>query len=74
MKLINILEDVIDLSKRREQKRKKQSIPAEQLLSDIDAAIEVTIGDLIHQGMSQDEARRFVIKHVSDVVMSYDLE
>lgn len=77
MKLINLHEDVVDLSKRREQKQKEQvkmpSVTVPELLADIDGAIELTIGDLIHRGMSQEEAARIVMKHVSDIVMGHDL-
>ena len=69
MKLINLHEDVVDLSKRR----KKMAEPLANVLADIDGAIELTIGDLIHQGMSQEEATRIVMKHVSDIVMGHDL-
>ncbi len=77
MKLIDLLEDVVDLSKRRKQKQKEQikmpTITVPELLADIDGAIDLTIGDLIHRGMSQEEATRIVIKHVSDIVIGHDL-
>lgn len=77
MKLINLHEDVVDLSKRREQKQKEQvkmpSVTVEELLADIDGAIELTIGDLIHRGMSEKDAHSVVMKYLSDIVMGHDL-
>ncbi len=77
MKLINLLEDVVDLSKKREQKQKEKvkmpSVTVQELLADIDGAIELTIGDLIHRGMSEREAHSVVMKYLSDLVMGHDL-
>ena len=75
MKLTALLEDVIDLSKRREQKQKEEevSFSTDDVLDNIDNTLELTIEYLKNQGMSELGARKVVMKHLSDIVMSHDL-
>lgn len=74
MKLTALLEDVIDLSKRREQKQKEEvSFSTDEVLDNIDNTLELTIEYLKNQGMSELDARKVVMKHLSDIVMSHDL-
>ena len=76
MKLINLQEEdnIIDLDKRREQKREEdQPVSIQEALLNIDETLELTITYLVHQGMSEGDARGVVLKHLSDIVMADDL-
>ncbi len=74
MKLTNLHEDIIDLSKRREQKQKeKQPFSVEEVLDNISDTLEITIEYLKNQGMSESDARGVVMKRLSDLVMGHDL-
>jgi len=73
MKLINLREDVVDLDKRREKKQLKRGWSIQGSLRHIDQTIEFTIKDLMEQGINEENSRRVVMKHLSDLVMSHDL-
>ena len=74
MKLINLQEDIVDLDKRREQKREEeQPVSIQEALLNIDETLELTIEYLKHQGMSEEDARGVVMQHLSDLVMADDL-
>ncbi|KKM91203.1 hypothetical protein LCGC14_1230950 [marine sediment metagenome] len=74
MKLINLYEDVVDLSKRREQRQKEEeAFSIDEVLDNIDNTLELTIEYLKNQGMSELDARKVVMKHLSDIVMGHDL-
>jgi len=74
MKLTALLEDVIDLSKRREQKQKEEeAFSIDEVLDNIDNTLELTIEYLKNQGMSELDAQRVVMEHLSDIVMGHDL-
>ncbi len=74
MKLTNLHEDVIDLDKRRQKKQEEdQPFSIDEVLGNIDDTLEVTIEYLKNQGMSEEDARGRVMKHLSDLVMGHDL-
>ncbi len=74
MKLMNLFEDVVDFSKRREQKKKEeQPFSVDEVLDNIDDTREVTIEYLKNQGMSESDAREAVMNRLSDLVMGHDL-
>jgi len=74
MKLTALLEDVIDLSKRREQRQKEEEpFSIDEVLDNIDNTLDLTIEYLKNQGMSELDARKVVMKHLSDTVMVHDL-
>ena len=76
MKLINLQEDIVDdtLDKRREQKHQEEHpVSIQEALLNIDETLEITITYLADQGMSEEEARGVVMKHLSDLVMANDI-
>lgn len=73
MKLMNLHEDVVDLGKRRKQKHKKRNWSIQKSLHHIDQSVTYVIEDLMQQEINEDHARRIVMKHLSDLVMSYDV-
>ena len=76
MKLINLQEEdnIIDLDKRREQKRQEEHpVSTEEALLNIDETPGITITYLADQGMTEEEARGVVMKHLSDLVMANDI-
>ena len=73
MKLINLHEDVVNLDKRRRQKHKKRNWSIQTSLHHIDQSVTYVIEDLMQQEINEDHARRIVMKHLSDLVMSYDV-
>ncbi len=72
---MTILEDVIDLSARREQKRKDEmpDVDIAEALANIDETINLTVEYLGHHGMTAPQARKVILKHLSDIVMSHDI-
>jgi hypothetical protein len=79
MKVVNILEQggVVDLRKHKQhvaaKKRDEDQQRVYQALLDIDHAISNTVGHLVRQGMSEYEANRAVVDHLSDIVLAYDM-
>ena len=74
MKLMNLFEDVVDFSKRREQKKKEeQPFSVDEVLENIDDTLEVTLEYLKNQGMSESDAREAVMNRLTDLVMGHDL-
>lgn len=78
MRISSILESVVDLSQQRERKQTQHRERAESIKSQamyaVDHAVAATIDHLKRQGMSDDEAYRAVMSHLSDLVMAYDMQ
>ena len=74
MKINHILEDVVDLGKRRE-KNKTQAVDSAMAdyMDDINVVISSTIDHLEASGMSEADADKAVMKHLSDIVMAHDI-
>lgn len=74
MKINHILEDVVDLGQRRE-KNKTQAVDSAMAdyMDDINVVISSTIDQLEASGMSEADAKKAVMKHLSDTVMAHDI-
>jgi len=71
VKITDIHEDVVDLSKRRAAKAKDQT---DQRLSHLDHSVADAIDDLIVSGIPEEEAHNLVMQHLSDIVVASDLD
>jgi polyhydroxyalkanoate synthesis regulator phasin len=75
MKLKTVFED--DLAARRQAKQaevehqKRQ--PLLDVMDDLTVTVSGAIDHLIEKGMSEDEAKKRVMKHLSDIVMAHDI-
>ena len=74
MKLTHIHENIVDLAKHREMKKKEnRPFSTQEVLDNLDDTFELTITYLVDQGMIEGDALNVVMKHLSDVVMGHDL-
>ncbi len=75
MKITDVLEDVVDLGARREQKRKDEmpDVSIKEAMDNIDETVDLTIQYLQHHGYSEGDAHKLVMKHLSDRVMAHDV-
>ena len=79
MKYTEITESqVIDFSQRKQQKQEMQhnSINKEiQIVTrSLDRVLQKAVDKLISKGMEENKAKNVIIRHLSDVVMSHDLD
>jgi predicted transcriptional regulator len=82
MRVKQLLEDVIDLSKRREakeretylDKREAEVDAINEILNEIDMLVGSSIENLVAQGLSETKATEFVMGRLSFIVMAHDVK
>ena len=69
---------VVDFEHHKQQHKQTQDVATsnalQKVMIDVDLVVAASIDQLIQHGMSNTTAHEYVITHLSDVVMAYDLE